>query len=80
MLKQFYFKQFSLAEDQNGPGSDSNEEIHCIPQSSSLTGTSPSDCLVSYPRHSLGGVEVFYPSAEVQSVYSNINTGNFIIT
>ena len=22
---------------------------------SSVTGTSPSDCLVSYPRHSLGG-------------------------
>ncbi len=29
--------------------------------------TSPSDCLVSYLGHSLGGS---YPSAEVQSVYS----------
>ena len=27
-----------------------------IPQSSSTAGTSPSDCLVSYPGHSLGGV------------------------
>ncbi len=27
-----------------------------IPQSSSITGDSPSDCLVSYPGHSLGGV------------------------
>ena len=40
-----------------------------IPQSSSITGTSPSDCLVSYPGHSSarGGS---YLSAEVQSVYS----------
>ena len=30
-------------------------------------GTSPSDCLVSYPGHSLGGS---YPSADVQSVIS----------
>ena len=27
-----------------------------IPQSSSITGTSPSDCLVLYPGHSLVGV------------------------
>ena len=41
---------------QSGTGSDGNKEVLCIPQSSSITGTSPSDCLVSY--------------AEVQSVYS----------
>ena len=52
---------------QSGPGSNGNEGVLCIPQSPSVTGTSPSDCLVSYPGHSLGG---FYPSAEVQSVYS----------
>ena len=39
-----------------------------IPQSSSITRTSPSDTLVSYPGYSLG--EGSYPSAEVQSVYS----------
>ena len=39
-----------------------------IPQNPSITGTSPSDCLVSYPGHSLG--DGSYPSAEVQSVYS----------
>ena len=33
---------------QSGSGSDSNEGVLCIPQSSSITGTSPSDCLVSY--------------------------------
>ncbi len=49
------------------PGSNGNEGVLRIPQSSRITVTSPSDCLVSYPRHSLG---VSYPSAEVQSVYS----------
>ena len=33
---------------QRGPGSNSNEGVLCIPQNSSITGTSPSDCLVSY--------------------------------
>ena len=39
----------------------------CIPHSSSITGASPSDYLVSYLGHSLGKS---YPSAEMQSVYS----------
>ena len=52
---------------QSGPGSNDNEGVLCIPQSSSITGTSPSDCLVSYSGHSLEGS---YTSAEVQSVYS----------
>ena len=42
---------------QSGPGSDGNEGVLRIRQSSSINGTSPSDCLVSYPEHSLlGGV------------------------
>ena len=53
---------------QSGPGSDGNEGVLRTPQSScSITGTSLSDCLVSYPEHSL--VES-YLSAEMQSVYS----------
>ena len=40
---------------QSGPGSDGNEGVLRIPQSSSTAETSPSDCLVSYPGHSLGG-------------------------
>ena len=44
--------------DQNGPGSDGNEGVLCIPQSSCITEAKPSDCLVSYL------------SAEKQSVYS----------
>ena len=57
---------------QSGPGSDSNKEVLHIPQSSSITGISPSDCLVSYPGHwpgvCVGGGT--YPYAEVQLVYS----------
>ena len=52
---------------QSAPGSDSNKEVICILQSSSITGASQLDCLVSYPGHSLGES---YPSAEIQSVYS----------
>ena len=39
---------------QSGPGSDGNEGVLQIPLSSSITGASTSDCLVSYPGHSLG--------------------------
>ena len=53
---------------QSGPGSDGIEGVICIPQSSSNTGTSPSDCLVSYQDTRWGG----YPSAEVQSMYSTV--------
>ena len=38
---------------QSGLGSDSNERVHHIPQSSSITRSSPSDCFVSYPGHSM---------------------------
>ena len=34
-------------------GSDGNERVLRISQSSSVTGASPSDCLMSYPEHSL---------------------------
>ena len=44
---------------QSGHGSDGNEGVLCIPQSPSITGTSSSDCLVSYPGHSLGAVLPF---------------------
>ena len=38
---------------QSGPGSDGNEGVLRIPQSStSITGASVSDRLVSYPGHS----------------------------
>ena len=53
---------------QSGPGSDVNEGVLRIPQSDRITGTSPSDCLVSYLGQTLGVGS--YPSIEVQSVYS----------
>ena len=52
---------------QSGPGSDGNKGVFRIPQISSITGASPSDYFVSYPRHSL---EESYLFAEMQSVYS----------
>ena len=53
--------------DQSGAGSDDNEGVLRIFQSSSITGALSSDCLVSYLEHSLGES---YPWAEMQSVYS----------
>ena len=45
----------AITPGQSGPGSNGYEGVLCIPQSPSITGTSPSDCLVSYLGHSLGG-------------------------
>ena len=42
--------------EQSGAGNDGNEGLLCIPQTSSITGTSPSDCFVSYTGHSLAEV------------------------
>ena len=67
-MEKVNFKQFSTFQlinrtllnattsGQSGPGSNGNERVFHIPQSSSITEASPSVCLVSYPRHSLGGV------------------------
>ena len=64
---------------KSGPASDGNEGMLRIPQSSSITEASPSDCLASYLGYSLGES---YPSAEVPSVYSTrlgkkLNWGRF---
>ena len=53
---------------QSGSGSNGNEGVLRISQSSSLTRISTLDCLVSYTEHSFGGGS--YPSVEVPSVYS----------
>ena len=52
---------------QSGPGGDDSEGVLRISQSCRITGTSLSDCLMSY----LGHVGESYPSAEMQSVYSS---------
>ena len=54
--------------DRSEPGIDCNEGVLRIPQSSSITGTSPSGCLVLNPGHSLG--KCLTHSVEVQLVYS----------
>ena len=51
----------------SGPGSDGNEQLLRIFKSFSITEASPPDYLVSYPGQSL---DVVYPSAEMQLVYS----------
>ena len=48
---------------QCGPGSNGSEGVLHIPQSSCITGKSPSYCLMSLGMGS-------YPSAEMQLVYS----------
>ena len=53
---------------QSEPLSNGNEGVLCIPQSSSITRLSPSDCFALYAGHSLGRGS--YPSLEVQSMYS----------
>ena len=55
--------------DQSGPGSDGNEGVLHIPQSSIINGASLSDCLVAY-RHSL---------EEVLPVYSPSQLGNVAV-
>ena len=57
-----------MTPGQSGPGSNGSEGVLRDPQSSSITKTSLSDSLVTYPGHSL--VVGAYPSAEKQSMYS----------
>ena len=63
---------------QSGYGSDSNERLLSIFQSSCINGASPSDCLVSYPGFSL---ECSYPSAKnpVGVFYSSSQLGHRIL-
>ena len=59
---------------QNEAGSKSNERVLCIPQSSSIIETSPSDCLVSYPGHSLGGLQsVSISKSPIYQLNSGLN-------
>ena len=53
----------------SGPGSDGKKGVPRIPQGSRFTGASPSYCVVSYSKHSLGKS---YSPAEIQLMYSTI--------
>ena len=55
---------------QCGPGSEGNIGVLHISQSSNITESSLSDCLVSYLGHSLGGSN---SPEEKQSVYSTVS-------
>ena len=55
--------------DQSGPWSNGSEGVLRISQCSSITGMSLSDSLVLHPGSFL---REFYPSAEMQSVYSAV--------
>ena len=50
----------AISPAKSGPGSDGNEGVFHITQDSSITGASPSDWLVSYPGHLLGGLLPLY--------------------
>ena len=71
----YLFVPYTTTPGQSGPGSDRNEEVPSITYISSITGTSPSDCLVSYIGHSLGwvlplcreAVGVFYGSSRLSN-------------
>ena len=58
-----------LGNHMTGPRSNGNECVLCIPQNSSITGFSPSDCLMSYLGHSLVGVLPLY--RDTVSVFCN---------
>ena len=53
---------------QSRPGSDGNERVLRISQSSIISGASQSDYLISYPEPSLGSGSYLF--AEIQLVYS----------
>ena len=62
---------------QSGPGSNGNEGVLHIPQSPSITGTSPSDCLMSYQDTHWGvlplcrgAVGVFYSPSRLGNTQS----------
>ena len=61
---------------QSGPWSEGNKGVLCIPQSLSITGTSPSDCLVLCPGHSL--VRVLTPLQRCsRCILQSQPTGNY---
>ena len=59
----------ATTQSQSGPGNDSNKGVLRIPQIPCITGTSPSDSLVSYAGHPLGES---YSSAEKKLVNSTV--------
>ena len=74
--KSFVFTQFKcqtflfdsfisgpITPSQSRPRSDGNKGILRIPLSSSITGASPTYCLMSYPGYSSAGMQSVYSAA-----------------
>ena len=59
---------------QNESRSDGNEGVLRIPQSSSITEASPSDCFVLYQGHSLGRSKSFDGKAPVLDIWGILST------
>ena len=68
---------------QSEPGSNGNEGVLPIPQSSNITGALPSDCLASYPGHLFcggGGIlplcrdtaRVFYSPSQLGCLFMKV--------
>ena len=55
---QFCICTYFTTLGQSGPGSDVNERLLHIPQSSTIIGATPSDFLVSYPGHCREAISV----------------------
>ena len=62
---------------QSGPGSDGNEGLFHIPQTSGITGASLADCLVSYSGYSgeLGGGALAFCRDAIGVFYSPSRLG-----
>ena len=62
---------------QSGHESDGNKGVLCIFPNSCNSVALPSDCLMSYPWHSLlGGVSYIF--VEMQLVYGNVSVFNLV--
>ena len=66
----------ATTQGQSGPGSNGNEGVLCFPWSSSITGSSPSDCLMSYLGHSLAGRVLLLYSQHNKYAYIHIYMQN----
>ena len=78
MIRYFCLTHRWNSNRYNQPGSNDNEGIHYIPQSSSITGASPSHSFVSYQGHSFAGGSC--PSAEIQSMHSTVPVDRAVLT
>ena len=65
---------------QSGPGNDGNERVHCIPQSTSITGASLSDYLMPYRLvgRGWGVMQLVYSIAPTN--WAKVGVGNIGMT